>query len=106
MSLFSAIQVSASGMSAQRTRAEMLVENMVNAETTRTPEGGPYRRKDAVFETAARTILQCQKRQPFIRANFVDLNEIMVLEPRDGLCLRLKSSQLDFTCVTARENDL
>jgi flagellar basal-body rod protein FlgC len=51
MSLFSAIQVSASGMSAQRTRAEMLVENMANAETTRTPEGGAYRRKDVVFST-------------------------------------------------------
>jgi flagellar basal-body rod protein FlgC len=36
-------------MSAQRTRAEMLVENMANTETTRTPEGGPYRRKDVVF---------------------------------------------------------
>ena len=51
MSLFSAIQVSASGMSAQRTRAEMLVQNMANAETTRTPEGGPYHRKDVVFST-------------------------------------------------------
>src|SRR5262249_22616186 len=51
MSLFSAIQTSASGMSAQRTRAEMLVENMANSETTRTPEGGPYRRKDVVFSS-------------------------------------------------------
>ncbi|MFN7994706.1 MAG: flagellar basal body rod protein FlgC [Bryobacteraceae bacterium] len=49
MSLFSAMAVSASGMAAQRTRAELLVENLANAETTRTPEGGPYRRKDAVF---------------------------------------------------------
>lgn len=49
MSLFSAMTVSASGMAAQRTRAELLVENLANAETTRTPEGGPYRRKDAVF---------------------------------------------------------
>ncbi len=49
MSLFSLLSVSASGMSAQRTRAELLVENLANAETTRTPEGGPYRRKDAVF---------------------------------------------------------
>jgi flagellar basal-body rod protein FlgC len=38
-------------MAAQRTRAEMLVENMANAETTRTPEGGPYKRKDVVFST-------------------------------------------------------
>jgi flagellar basal-body rod protein FlgC len=51
MSLFSAIAVSASGMSAQRTRAELLVENMANSETTHTAEGGPYRRKDAIFET-------------------------------------------------------
>ncbi len=36
-------------MAAQRTRAELLVENLANSETTRTPEGGPYRRKDVVF---------------------------------------------------------
>jgi flagellar basal-body rod protein FlgC len=51
MSLFSALSVSASGMSAERTRAELLAENLANAETTRTPEGGPYRRKDAVCAT-------------------------------------------------------
>ncbi len=51
MSLFSALSVSASGMSAQRTRAELLTENLANADTTRTPGGGPYRRKDAVFAT-------------------------------------------------------
>ena len=39
-------------MAAQRTRAELLVENMANAETTRTPEGGPFQRKDAVFSTS------------------------------------------------------
>jgi flagellar basal-body rod protein FlgC len=51
MSLFSSIAVSASGMAAERTRAELLVENMANSETTRTPDGGPYRRKDAVFSS-------------------------------------------------------
>jgi flagellar basal-body rod protein FlgC len=50
MSLFSSLSVSGSGMSAQRARAELLVENLANAETTRTPEGGPYRRKDVAFE--------------------------------------------------------
>ena len=49
MSLFSALSVSASGMAAQRARAEVLVENLANSETTRTPEGGPYHRKDVVF---------------------------------------------------------
>jgi flagellar basal-body rod protein FlgC len=52
VSLFSAIAISASGMDAQRTRAELITENMANADTTRTPEGGPYRRKDAVFSSA------------------------------------------------------
>ena len=51
MSLFSALTVSATGMSAERTRAALLVENIANSETTRTPEGGPYRRKDAIFTT-------------------------------------------------------
>jgi flagellar basal-body rod protein FlgC len=51
MSLFSVLSVSASGMAAQRTRAALLVENIANSETTRTPEGGPYRRKDAVFSS-------------------------------------------------------
>jgi flagellar basal-body rod protein FlgC len=51
MSLFSVLSIGASGMAAQRVRAEMLTENLANAETTRTPEGGPYRRKDVVFET-------------------------------------------------------
>ena len=56
MSLFSVLSVSASGMAAQRARAELLVENLANAETTRTPEGGPYRRKDAVFASAPAAI--------------------------------------------------
>jgi len=55
MSLFSTMSVSASGMSAERTRAELLTENLANSETTRTPEGGPYRRKDAIFTSAPQT---------------------------------------------------
>jgi flagellar basal-body rod protein FlgC len=53
MSLFSVLSIGASGMAAQRTRAELLVENLANSETTRTPEGGPYRRKDAVFTSTS-----------------------------------------------------
>jgi flagellar basal-body rod protein FlgC len=52
VSLFSAISVSASGMEAQRVRAELIAGNLANADTTRTPEGGPYRRRDAVFTSA------------------------------------------------------
>ncbi|MCU0228286.1 MAG: flagellar basal body rod protein FlgC [Bryobacterales bacterium] len=52
MSLMHALSVSASGMDAQSTRMRLLAENLANAQTTRTPEGGPYRRKDAVLESA------------------------------------------------------
>lgn len=53
MSLFSVLSVSASGMQVQRARAELLAENLANSETTRTPEGGVYRRKDAVFASTS-----------------------------------------------------
>ncbi len=51
MSLFSTLSVSASGMAAERQRAQVIVENIANADTTRTTEGGPYKRKDVVFES-------------------------------------------------------
>ncbi len=44
-------RVSSSGMSAQRTRMHTIQSNLANVNTTRTPEGGPYRRKDVVFES-------------------------------------------------------
>ena len=57
MSLLDLMSVSASGMQAQRLRAETIVENLANAETTRTPDGGPYKRDapfSAVFQSALR----------------------------------------------------
>ncbi len=53
MSLFHVMSVSASGLAAQRARAQSIVQNLANSETTRTPEGGPYRRKDVVFAPEA-----------------------------------------------------
>jgi len=52
VSLFTAISISASGLEAQRSRAEIITENLANADTTRTPEGGPYKRKDTVFTSS------------------------------------------------------
>lgn len=50
-STFDAIKdIAASGMAAQRLRAQLVAANIANAETTRTPQGGPYRKKDAVFQ--------------------------------------------------------
>ncbi|MDG5815651.1 flagellar basal body rod protein FlgC [Chitinispirillales bacterium ANBcel5] len=47
--IFSGLSISASGMRAQRTRQNTISSNLANAETTRTPEGGPYRRQFVVF---------------------------------------------------------
>ena len=49
MNFLSAMATSSSGMSAQRFRMNILAANIANAETTRTPEGGPYRRRDVIF---------------------------------------------------------
>ena len=43
-------RISSSGMAAQRMRMNTISSNIANINTTRTPEGGPYRRKDVVFE--------------------------------------------------------
>ncbi len=43
-------RISSSGMTAQRTRMNTISSNIANINTTLTPEGGPYRRKDVIFE--------------------------------------------------------
>jgi flagellar basal-body rod protein FlgC len=49
MNLFGLMETSGSAMEAERMRAEVVAANMANAETTRTTEGGPYRRQEVVF---------------------------------------------------------
>ncbi len=53
MNLFGVMEVSGSALQAERMRAEVVASNMANAETTRTPEGGPYRRQQVVFQSEA-----------------------------------------------------
>ena len=50
MNFFGVMDVSGSALKAERVRAEVVASNMANAETTRTPEGGPYQRHHVVFE--------------------------------------------------------
>ncbi len=57
MSLFSAIDISSSGMTAQQLRVDVISNNIANANTTRTEEGGPYRREIPIFaERLERTV--------------------------------------------------
>jgi len=50
MDLFRALDISASGLTAQRSRMEVIAENLANSETTTTASGGPYRRRAVLLE--------------------------------------------------------
>jgi flagellar basal-body rod protein FlgC len=52
MSFFTSLSVSTSGLKAERLRADLASANLANANSTRTAEGGPYRRRDPVLGTA------------------------------------------------------
>ena len=47
---FTGMRICASGLTAERERMDVIAENLANARTTRTPDGGPYRRKIVLFE--------------------------------------------------------
>jgi choline dehydrogenase len=51
MDFFSALQVSASGLAAERTRVDLAASNLANAESTRGPDGEPYRRRDPILSS-------------------------------------------------------
>ena len=53
MDLFNAMNVGASALNAQRERMNVIASNLANIHTTRTPEGGPYRKKSVVFEAGS-----------------------------------------------------
>jgi len=74
-----AMMISASALTAERTRMNLIASNLANANTTRTPEGGPYKRKDAMFaampmESSFSSMLD-KKSQPGARG--VEVMEIM-----------------------------
>lgn len=55
MNVFDSMNILASGLSAERIRIDITTSNMANAQTTRTPEGGPYKRQDPVFTAQAKS---------------------------------------------------
>jgi len=52
MSYLKSLQICASGLSAQRLRINLISNNLANINTTRTPEGGPYQKKEPIFEAS------------------------------------------------------
>ncbi|HAW50656.1 TPA: flagellar basal body rod protein FlgC [bacterium] len=73
--VFSGMNISASGMSAERLRMDIISLNIANINTTRTPEGGPYRRKVPIFAPRAP--------QPLFNIPFVRLP--VSVTPGDGV---------------------
>ncbi len=51
MDFFTAMEVSASGLAAQRVRMNVASSNLANVSTTQTPEGGPYKRRDVMVSS-------------------------------------------------------
>jgi flagellar basal-body rod protein FlgC len=51
MNLFESLAISASALQAERQRSEIIAANMANADTTRTEAGGPFHRREVVFES-------------------------------------------------------
>jgi len=52
MDFFSSMDISASALAAERTRMNLISSNLANANSTRSADGGPYKRRDAVFTAA------------------------------------------------------
>ena len=50
MALSDAVSVARTGLEMQRARMELISSNLANAQTTRTPEGGPYRRRLPIID--------------------------------------------------------
>lgn len=70
MSIFNGLQINASGLALERLKMDTISSNIANVNTTRTPTGGPYRRKSVEFaenlhqiETAAGNALQTNSRR-------------------------------------------
>ncbi len=76
---FTGMRISSSGMAAQRARLNTISSNLANINTTQTPEGGPYRRKDVVFEaiTDAKSfgdiLMKTDPRSEFQRVQVADV---------------------------------
>jgi len=58
MNLFDSLTISGSALAAERQRSEIIAANMANAETTHTEAGGPYRRREVVFQSAGKSTFQ------------------------------------------------
>jgi flagellar basal-body rod protein FlgC len=85
MGLFGSINIAASGMSAERLRSDVIADNIANASTTRTAEGGPFRR--------SRVVLRPRVEEPYWRSPFLPES----MDNGTGKGVRVAEIQKDFS---------
>jgi flagellar basal-body rod protein FlgC len=76
---FTGMRICASGLSAERERMDVIAENLANARTTSTPEGGPYRRKVILFEPVLQKV-EGQQRTIGVHATRVSVDKVTDFE--------------------------
>src|SRR3954467_10338154 len=80
MDFSTSMRISSSGLSAQRMRMNTISSNIANINTTRTPEGGPYRKKEVVFEAMpdAKDFGEMVTSSPESKFNRVQVTDVLV----------------------------
>jgi flagellar basal-body rod protein FlgC len=91
--MFSTINIAASGMSAERLRTDVIADNLANADTTRTPEGGPYRR--------SRVVMRPRTEEPYWRSPFLPES----MDPGPGTGVRVAEIEKDYSTPLRLEYD-
>ncbi len=70
--LFTAIDISATGLTAQRTKLNIIASNIANAESTRTEEGGPYKRQQVILKPGKRAQFLSLLKEEFLKIKKTD----------------------------------
>jgi flagellar basal-body rod protein FlgC len=107
MDLMNAAKISGTALAAHRTKLNVIAENLANVDTTRTAEGGPYRRKMVIFKgddiNSFKSVIeqkQAKKNQPNIELSPIEFDSDKRSDKGDGVRVdEIVRSQEDFTLV-------
>ena len=81
MDIFQTLQISSSALKAQQIRLNTISSNIANVETTRTPDGGPYKKKTVVFQTMPLSPFDKQLSQSMKKAmQGVEVSKIVTMD--------------------------
>lgn len=107
MDLMNAAKISGTALAAHRTKLNVIAENLANVDTTRTAEGGPYRRKMVIFKgddiNSFKSVLQqkqAKKNEPNIELSPIEFDSDKRADTGNGVRVdEIVRSQEDFTLV-------